>query len=389
MIDMPNEEETDVFSNSIIINNYKFLQDSGLLSYFETLKGQISSYKKIVAGAIDLFNGTSVDEIISSAQRILFDQFLPDYVYFFLKPIRKDPAPYICCYKDYKRLEHDPIDFSFLKTLNDFEEVFQRRSFPIDFGRIDEKHTLFEPASPFRPLEPSLLVPVAGKAVFYGIILMGGKLFSKFYTPLEKTFIRNFSTFIAQALQSNFNYEGSLRDTKTGLFNHRYFLLRLNEEMERIKRGSESSSVIMLDIDFFKRFNDNYGHLAGDYVLERIAEVLRQSIRRQDVPARFGGEEFIILLPGADRCMAWTAAERLRVAVAEMKTDWEMPLPHITVSLGVFTIDGRADISANDSIARTDKALYQSKDRGRNCTSAYGSGLLNKANQIAYSDSGR
>jgi diguanylate cyclase (GGDEF)-like protein len=131
-----------------------------------------------------------------------------------------------------------------------------------------------------------------------------------------------------------------------------------------------------MDVDKFKNFNDSYGHLAGDRVLESLAFTIKQTVRVEDIPSRFGGEEFTVLLPNTPRQTSWLVAERLRLAVAAMKVPWEPPLPQVTISLGVVSFDNRTNASGNDIISRADEALYQSKQNGRNRTSVWGAGLL-------------
>jgi diguanylate cyclase (GGDEF)-like protein len=146
---------------------------------------------------------------------------------------------------------------------------------------------------------------------------------------------------------------------------------RLHEEMSRVKRNKYASSLIVIDVDKFKNFNDSYGHLAGDKVLECLAENIKQSIRVEDIPSRFGGEEFTILLPVTEPDKALLVAERLRTAVAAMKVPWEQPLPQVTISLGIVSFDGDEDISAEDVINRADSALYLSKEQGRNRSTSW------------------
>jgi diguanylate cyclase (GGDEF)-like protein len=184
--------------------------------------------------------------------------------------------------------------------------------------------------------------------------------------------------FASQAIQNHLHYEHSVRDVKTGLFNHGFFMSRLNEELARTKRSNVAASIIVIDVDKFKNFNDTYGHLAGDRVLEYLALAIKSNIRLEDIPSRFGGEEFTILLPDAEREMAWTVAERLRIAIATMLVPWETPLPQVTISIGIFTFDHRTMIHSEEIIQRADQALYLSKERGRNRSTVWGSGLLFK-----------
>lgn len=157
-------------------------------------------------------------------------------------------------------------------------------------------------------------------------------------------------------------------DPLTGLFNRRVFLERLEQERAKVARLPHYSAVLlMLDLDFFKRVNDTYGHATGDAVLKAFAEIVHNNSRAIDVPARLGGEEFAILLSGADKHDALTMAERLREQVAEIVIDHQAGPVQITVSIGAATLLAD-DINDEAVLHRADAALYEAKDRGRNQT---------------------
>src|SRR5207244_6622623 len=156
-------------------------------------------------------------------------------------------------------------------------------------------------------------------------------------------------------------------DPKTGLFNARYFASALAEELGRAERFQRPLSLIMADLDLLRDINNTYGHLAGDAVLQGIAEVFRAQLRHYDVPARFGGEEFSILLPETPAEEALQIAERIRKAVAERMYEVETSSEPIraTVSIGVagFPKDGT---DAQELIHQADLAVYRAKLQGRN-----------------------
>jgi diguanylate cyclase (GGDEF)-like protein/putative nucleotidyltransferase with HDIG domain len=156
-------------------------------------------------------------------------------------------------------------------------------------------------------------------------------------------------------------------DPKTGLFNARYFAAELREELVRAGRMDRPMSIIMADLDLLRDINNSYGHLAGDAVLKGIAEVFRKQLRHYDVPARFGGEEFAILLPETPPEQALEIAERIRRAVADGRFEVETSSEPIraTISLGVagFPKDGT---DPNELIHQADLAVYRAKLQGRN-----------------------
>ncbi len=154
-------------------------------------------------------------------------------------------------------------------------------------------------------------------------------------------------------------------DPLTGLFNRRVFLERLEQESGRILRLGGTAALLMLDLDFFKRVNDVYGHATGDEVLKEFSEIVKNHSRHIDVPARLGGEEFAILLPSTNQDDAQIVAERLRQQVSEMSIEHTKGNVHITVSIGA------ALLSVNNTdgeivLNHADSALYVAKESGRN-----------------------
>jgi len=156
-------------------------------------------------------------------------------------------------------------------------------------------------------------------------------------------------------------------DPLTQLYNRRYFMAEGSYMIEKTKTNEESLSVITLDIDHFKSVNDKHGHHVGDLVLVGVASVFNRLSRDRDLIARFGGEEFVILLPGADYTEAQECAERIRKGVEQhvVKTETGLTLK-ITISIGVAQVHTAAGESLESTINRADKALYQAKALGRN-----------------------
>jgi len=150
-------------------------------------------------------------------------------------------------------------------------------------------------------------------------------------------------------------------DGMTGLKNHRAFQERLEFEFQRAQRYSMPLSLLLLDVDSFKQFNDTFGHLAGDEVLKTVAQVLQDNARGVDFVARYGGEEFVVILPHADESASVAIGERLRSAIENVV--W--PLRSVTASFGISTLM-TSMTHASDLIALADKALYGSKTAGRN-----------------------
>jgi two-component system cell cycle response regulator len=156
-------------------------------------------------------------------------------------------------------------------------------------------------------------------------------------------------------------------DGLTGLWNHSAILEMLSHELSRADRHNSSVGVVLFDLDYFKKVNDTYGHLTGDHVLTEIAHVARSLTRPYDAVGRYGGEEFLVVLPGCDPLTAVSHAERLRTAIshAVVKASDEQEV-QVTASFGV-TVAGRQSVSSIDAlIEAADTALYRAKEAGRN-----------------------
>ena len=156
--------------------------------------------------------------------------------------------------------------------------------------------------------------------------------------------------------------EQAVTDALTGLYNRRYFEEALEKEVQRTKRQQQPFSIIGIDLDFLKKINDTYGHTFGDLAIKTIAEVLKSNARSVDVPARIGGEEFNVLLPGINSEGAMVAAERIRKSIESVEID---TIGHITGSLGVATYFEHTD-NVEELLELTDQAMYASKRNGRN-----------------------
>lgn len=158
----------------------------------------------------------------------------------------------------------------------------------------------------------------------------------------------------------------SITDFKTGTFNDRYFHRRLREEFSRSRRHHTAISCVMLDFDNFKEINDTFDHAFGDFVLLAFAKKLRTVIRDIDIPARFGGDEFVLLLPSTGLDEAVCIAERIRTIVADYEFERQGQTTSVTLSMGIATYDGVERATPEEFLRRADCALLEAKRRGRN-----------------------
>lgn len=179
-------------------------------------------------------------------------------------------------------------------------------------------------------------------------------------------FLESLALQVSTALENAALYTQAVTDDLTGLFNRKFTMARLKEELSRSERHGQPCSLVMADLDHFKEVNDRFGHLAGDRYLKEVAQVIKKQARIADVVGRFGGEEFLLLLPETDQEGALELAERIRQHVADISLEYASNGIQVTVSLGVFCYGGEPGVSVDDVLQRTDEALYEAKSRGRN-----------------------
>jgi two-component system cell cycle response regulator len=160
-------------------------------------------------------------------------------------------------------------------------------------------------------------------------------------------------------------------DFLTGLSNRYHFQAQLKLEFDRSDRYARNLSCVILDIDGFKRINDEFGHCAGDLVLERLGSILAKHSRSSDLKCRYGGEEFVLVLPEANADAAATVAEKVRQLVAKESFEFSVPPLQVTVSIGTATFCEQNFASAEELVHAADLALLQAKREGRNCIRSY------------------
>ena len=166
--------------------------------------------------------------------------------------------------------------------------------------------------------------------------------------------------------------EQAFRDPLTDLYNRRYMEESLQRELKRARRSRTPISMLVVDVDHFKRLNDSRGHDAGDEVLRRLAEAFTASIRDSDIACRYGGEEFTLVLPDCDAKVAARKADRIRRRVEELVVPYgDAEIQNVTVSIGVATTGGDDGWSGRDLFRAADRALYAAKNAGRNRVIVY------------------
>lgn len=237
----------------------------------------------------------------------------------------------------------------------------------------EHRHAIFDPW----PVEclSMLLLPLMRQGQLVGSLNLASRHSERFTSDSSTDFLERLANIFSICLENSLNHERlkqvGLTDPLTGIYNRRYFETRCHEEIANVRRYLTSLTCMFLDIDKFKRINDEFGHPAGDEVIRNIAKLIKSQLRSNDILARFGGEEFVVLLPQTGIQRACEIAERIRhlIATKPLRLSDAKELP-VTISIGIASlpedISGNEAMIANDLISAADGALYLAKKGGRN-----------------------
>ena len=217
-----------------------------------------------------------------------------------------------------------------------------------------------------RECKSILCAPIMNKGQLTGIIYMENNLIPNAFTPERLELLRLISAQAAISIENARLFELATTDSLTRLFAHRYFQVLLDRQIRDFERFQRPFSLVMLDIDDFKQVNDSYGHLEGDRILKAVANCLKNNTRAVDLPARYGGDELVIILPETGTDQARAVAEKLRACVEELEIPLDGRRMSPTVSLGVATFPFHAQ-DRQGLIRCADAALYAAKRAGKNC----------------------
>jgi len=230
--------------------------------------------------------------------------------------------------------------------------------------------TLFPDA---QSLQSVAILPLIRQNKFIGALNLGSRSPNRFQADMGTQFLQHLAAVVSACIENARLQEDikqiGLLDPLTNINNRRFFDQRIDEEVTLAHRNKTPLSCLFLDLDHFKSINDTHGHQAGDIVLKEVAHRLADIMRTTDVLARFGGEEFVILLANTDRTVAYEIAERIRKTIAEMPFHvTSRGTLTITMSIGLAMIDPRSDINTTKQLlSAADQAVYAAKIAGRNC----------------------
>jgi two-component system cell cycle response regulator len=237
-------------------------------------------------------------------------------------------------------------------------------------GRVRSRVAATDSSGPEQPDLPELTsVPIQANGRLNGLLAVAGGSSTR-PSPDALPFLGALAAQAHIVLENSRLFERvrelSIRDSLTGLYNHRHILEQLAQAVERADRYQEPVSVVMVDIDHFKAVNDRHGHLSGDALLRQLALLLQDSVRSVDAVGRYGGEEFLLLLPHTPYDEAKRLADRIRARIQACAFRVGERTHRLTVSMGVFSCPSPLVATAADLVREADRALYRAKGTGRN-----------------------
>jgi len=251
-----------------------------------------------------------------------------------------------------------------------------KRKQPVYTADLYELPEMKKVVDQFKQKQIQILAPLVYSNRLLGIVGCGSKIFGNAFDAHDLQLFSILANIISVSVSNAQMYENvrkmSLTDAMTDLNNYRSFKERLKEEINRAKRQNSSVSLLMLDIDHFKNYNDTLGHQAGDEALRQLGAILKQVSRDEDIVNRYGGEEFTVILPGQPKDSIHILAERIRIKVEEEEfySQEVQPQKRLTISLGGACLPSDAD-NFDDLVRCADEAMYKSKQNGRNRFTLY------------------
>ncbi len=356
------------------LNQFNYLQRSGALDDLSLLRSENRLLDALINDAASLFTLNSIEQMLDFVISRILEQFIPTHLAILIEPPRGEALTQYC-YVNLKPSEERLPASSYERI----KQYFLSSPYPVAYGDLAAWRDGDDGLLRF---DPEILFPMCGIGGPFGLALLGRKIVGTPYTDLERMYVDKFMRFLSIGIQNSLHHESSITDAKTGLFNHAYFTQRLEQEIAHVARHKTMAGLVMLDVDHFKRFNDLWGHLAGDAALNELARALKRAVRSEDVVSRFGGEEFCVLAIECDGTKLLEVAERIRTAIAGMEIVYESRKLSVTASLGCCLIPPSPRLSAARCLEMADKALYLSKLGGRNRSTLYRAGLLDRAEAL-------
>ena len=339
-----------------------------LLSKNKELRKNIFNLHSLFEISIELNSILELHRLVNSILLTIVGQFSSNSAIFLLasKP-EIDRLEII----NSKGFYYDALSDLFIDKTDPLIAYFNQKKLPALVSRLKRKIKNSPALEQLAELDMRVITPILVKSSTEGLVCLGPRVKKQTYGKQDLEQISILANIIAISITNATLYREveqlSYTDGMTELHNFRYFDLRLHEEITRHQRNKTGLSLLILDVDNFKNFNDTMGHPAGDAVLRKLAKILKETVRENDIVARYGGEEFAVILPQVEKEGAFILAERILENIEKTYFEHEeiQPLGKVTVSIGGANLPEDAN-DYQTLVNRADTALYQAKNSGRN-----------------------
>jgi diguanylate cyclase (GGDEF)-like protein len=349
-------------------NQTNYSLNQSLISKNKELRKKIYDLHNIFEISFELHAILDLHRLINSTLLTLVGQFSCKSALFLF--IQKKNEQRLSVFNSKGYYESDTENLRIEKSDVLYKYCLSNRD-PILFNKLPKEIENSNAIKNLKNLQIELISPIIVHEKEAALLCLGDRVKSKKYSQNELELLGTVNNIISIAVSNAHLYDEviqlSYTDGMTELHNYRYFEMRLKEEVMRHSRTKQKVSLIILDVDFFKNYNDTLGHQAGDGVLKTLGIILKETVRENDIVARYGGEEFAVILPGVAQGGAIILADRIREKVEKQNFPNQeiQPKGSLTISLGVATLPDQAK-DANDLIYKADTALYTAKRSGRN-----------------------
>ncbi len=355
--------------NSRINNLQKDLVDKEklLLIAERAVKRKVYDLHNLVEASNEIYSILNFKQLINSALLTIIGQLGVQNAF----ALMFDPSRHAFNRNFQKGLRDKEIKQLKFKGESSLVNFFLKHNMPFYVGDLGKDAEQKKYQEKLNKLNIHVLAPIIYSERLQGVIGIGNKLYENAFTQTDFELFHVLVNIISISIENALHYEEaknlSLTDGMTNLHNYRYFTIRLKEELNRAKRNKTKVSLLILDIDHFKNYNDTLGHQAGDEALRTLGRVLKSTVRDEDVVSRYGGEEFCIILPGISKEDIFPLGERVRriIELHQFYKERVQPVGRVTVSLGGATYPDDAK-DGDDLVLRADQALYKAKNHGRN-----------------------